>query len=314
MDLPDSITEIGPGAFYGCKSLKDINLHNSITRIEYGAFYNCSSLAQLNLPDSITEIGYYAFYDCTSLVHVYIPNQLQTINSRAFKGCSSLSIIAVPDHVAIPSNCFEDCDLINKVKDLLNLSSTNTTTADDDYYFLHHQHRFANRPLHRVCYDPNLTLETLTTTIEAVVGDNLIDAIDDFNMNALHFLCSSPNVSSQMISTFVKACPSLLTMRSIDNMTPLMMLMMCKGIVSYDDEEEEVKERVSLRSCFQCKIAWNDIECMLVMDAEMRNELRVQDEETGLYPLMELALDTSPYNLDNLYGLLHLHPFLLDDN
>ena len=73
-------------------------------------------------------------------------------------------------------------------------------------------------------------------------------------------------------------------------------------------------ERASLRSCFQCKIAWNDIECMLVMDAEMRNELRVQDEETGLYPLMELALDTSSYGLNTMYKLLCANPFLLFDN
>ncbi len=128
-------------------------------------------------------------------------------------------------------------------------------------------------------------------------------------MNALHILCSNPNVSPQMVSTLIKAHPSLLSMRSIDNMTPLMIFMRCKGIVSRG------VERVSFRSCLQRRVAWDDIECMLLMDAEMRSEMMVQDEQTGLHPLMEPALDTvSSYGLEAMYRLLCEHPLLLSRN
>ena len=50
---------------------------------------------------------------------------------------------------------------------------------------------------------------------------------------------------------------------------------------------------------------------MLVMDAERMRELRVQDEETGLYPWMEMTLDTSLHGLDMLYGLAFAHTYLL---
>merc|ERR1712150_72844 len=50
-------------------------------------------------------------------------------------------------------------------------------------------------------------------------------------------------------------------------------------------------------------------------DAEMRSEMMVQDEQTGLYPFMEPALDTvSSYGLDVMFGLIHAHPFLLLNN
>ena len=105
-------------------------------------------------------------------------------------------------------------------------------------------------------------------------------------------------------------------MRSIDNMTPLMIFMRCKGIGSRDETTtEEVVERISFRSCLQRRVAWEDIECMLLMDTEMRSEMMVQDEQTGLYPLMEPALDTaSSYGLNAMYRLLYAHPFLLSRN
>ncbi len=305
--LPESITSIGGCAFDGCTALEQISIPNSITRIGSYTFHGCESLIQMILPESITEIGYRAFWGCSSLVHIYLPNQLQTIDREAFKECSNLSIIAVPDHVTIPPKCFDGCTIINTVQQQLNL-------PDNDYNFLHYQHRFANRPLHRVCYDPKLTLQSLTTAIEAV-ANNSINNTDDFSMNALHILCSNPNVSPRMISTFVKAHPSLRTMRSIDNMTPLMVFMTCKGIVSHAKMTWDEVERISFHSCLQRRIAWKDIRCMLLMDAEMNSELMVQDEQTGLYPLMEPALDTeSSYGLECMFRLLYAHPFLLSRN
>ena len=99
-------------------------------------------------------------------------------------------------------------------------------------------------------------------------------------------------------------------------MTPLMIFINCKRIVSLDEmTTDEVIERISFRSCLQRRIAWEDIECMLLMDAEMRSEMMVQDEQTGLYPLMEPALDTtSSYGLNAMYRLLYAHPFLLSRN
>ena len=74
------------------------------------------------------------------------------------------------------------------------------------------------------------------------------------------------------------------------------------------------EERLSLCSCLQRRVIWDDIECMLVMDEEMRSELTIQDEQTGLYPWMEFARDTSFYGLDVMYRFLYAHPLLLFDN
>ncbi|MBQ0088138.1 MAG: leucine-rich repeat protein, partial [Prevotellaceae bacterium] len=42
--IPNSVTSIGEGAFFGCGSLKDVTIPNSVTSIGAEAFRNCSSL------------------------------------------------------------------------------------------------------------------------------------------------------------------------------------------------------------------------------------------------------------------------------
>ena len=44
---------------------------DSVTEIGYGAFINCNSLTSVNIPDSVATIGEGAFYSCTSLISVY---------------------------------------------------------------------------------------------------------------------------------------------------------------------------------------------------------------------------------------------------
>ncbi|MBQ2877256.1 MAG: leucine-rich repeat domain-containing protein [Clostridia bacterium] len=65
--IPDSVTSIGDGAFYGCTGLTSVTIPNSVTSIGYYAFYGCTSLTSVTIPDSVTSIGDYAFGICSSL-------------------------------------------------------------------------------------------------------------------------------------------------------------------------------------------------------------------------------------------------------
>ena len=62
--LPDSITDIGDGAFAGCTNLKEISFGENVVRIGAEAFAGCSSLKTLHLPDSLSQIGEKAFAGC----------------------------------------------------------------------------------------------------------------------------------------------------------------------------------------------------------------------------------------------------------
>ena len=85
--IPNSVTNIGNGAFWGCESLTNINIPNSVTNIGNSAFGECESLTNINIPNSVTNIGDEAFCGCLSLTNINIPDNVTNIGDHAFCGC-----------------------------------------------------------------------------------------------------------------------------------------------------------------------------------------------------------------------------------
>lgn len=140
--LPDSLTDIGDNAFYGCSKLAivTINENNSvyasqdgilynkektqfvyipnalsgaitipdgITSIDSSAFAERRSITSVTLPDSVTSIGDSAFSDCRSLTSIIIPDGVITIGERAFYYCNLLTSVIIPDSIrSIGDNAF----------------------------------------------------------------------------------------------------------------------------------------------------------------------------------------------------------------
>ena len=88
--IPNSVTSIGHGTFYGCKSLKEITIPNSVIHIGTYAFYGCNSLTSISIPDSVTSISNGAFFHCNLLTSITIPNSVTNIGTDAFYYCESL--------------------------------------------------------------------------------------------------------------------------------------------------------------------------------------------------------------------------------
>ena len=66
------------------KNSSSYSIPDSVTSIGYGAFWGCTSLASITIPDSVTEIGYAAFRHCTSLTSITIPASVKYIDDNAF--------------------------------------------------------------------------------------------------------------------------------------------------------------------------------------------------------------------------------------
>ena len=96
--IPESVTSVGGGLFYGCSVLTKVEILGSIKSFPYygynggnGFFEDCSSLTNISIPESVTKIDRYAFSNCSSLTSISIPKSVTTIGWNAFDGCSSLT-------------------------------------------------------------------------------------------------------------------------------------------------------------------------------------------------------------------------------
>ena len=76
----------------GCQSTV---IPNSVTGIGPYAFYGCTGLTSIEIPDPVTVINQFAFYGCTGLTSVTISHSITTIGSNAFERCSGLGSVTI---------------------------------------------------------------------------------------------------------------------------------------------------------------------------------------------------------------------------
>lgn len=113
INIPESLQEIGKGAFANSKCIKDLVLPQGVTLIGQGAF-SSSSITSLTT-SSLNNIPSQAFINCESLSKIVISSSVQQIGTYAFTGCKVLSEITIPSSVRkIDEFAFLDCSgLIN---------------------------------------------------------------------------------------------------------------------------------------------------------------------------------------------------------
>lgn len=126
--LPDSLEELGDGAFYKCKMLETVTWPNNaaFSAIPDNAFTGCEKLDDdvvTTLPPSVKFIGYLAFSDCgvpasvivgeTKLpfTQINVPGTVETIERYAFYQCSHVTSVTIGDGVKyIGNNAFAYLD------------------------------------------------------------------------------------------------------------------------------------------------------------------------------------------------------------
>ena len=93
--MPNTVTNIGMEAFYGCPNLTNVTFGTSVVTIGSAAFEYSTALASITFPDSVTVIGGDAFAECARLTNITIGTGVTNILDQAFLGCSSVMAIAV---------------------------------------------------------------------------------------------------------------------------------------------------------------------------------------------------------------------------
>lgn len=119
--MPDTVTSITRYAFAGCQQLCNIEVSNSLQHLGERAFTSCILLRSIILPDTLTSLGTPdmdhlsagIFSDCMFLRSVILPKTLTYIPRECFTGCDQLTSIVVPESVvSIGENAFEETQCI----------------------------------------------------------------------------------------------------------------------------------------------------------------------------------------------------------
>lgn len=114
--FPNTITEIGVGAFEGSSYLASVQMTENLRIVKNAAFKGCTSLTSITIPSMVTEVGGYAFENCSRLNTVTLPMFIPEIGYCTFKNCTNLNSVNIPSSVReIRSEAFSGCSSLTSI-------------------------------------------------------------------------------------------------------------------------------------------------------------------------------------------------------
>ena len=164
--IPDSVTTIGGYAFAGCIGIRNIDFGEKVEMIGEHAFDECYSLTSVTFSDSVTTIGNYAFSECYNIHSVTLGKGLQKVGYYAFDMCDNLKDVYYPGSQ-------EEWEKIN-----IHEEEFHITNAD---LYLMHTHEYTKT----VIKEPSCTSDgeilytckhgDTKTEIVTAIGHNMVD-------------------------------------------------------------------------------------------------------------------------------------------
>ena len=90
-------------------NIRSVSLPDTLTDIGYYAFYGCTSLTEIKIPASVTSIGGQVFGGCKNLSKINLGDNLKTLSASAFNGCDKIDSVSVPSGVTNIYN-IDECE------------------------------------------------------------------------------------------------------------------------------------------------------------------------------------------------------------
>lgn len=101
VNMPNTVSSIGRGAYMGCPRLAYASLSDQITEIPDECFSGCPMLQNADPTERVTRIGHSSYHSCVAIATINIPSAVVAIGDFAFGNCQNLPTITLPRSLAI---------------------------------------------------------------------------------------------------------------------------------------------------------------------------------------------------------------------
>lgn len=111
--IPESVTTIAEGAFYGCYLIRSIVIPRNVTKIGHTSFMDCEKLSSIKIENEAVQIGPSAFSGCRNYADA---NGYLIVNNILFDYYGYEENVVIPDGVTtIDQYAFNDCDCVKSI-------------------------------------------------------------------------------------------------------------------------------------------------------------------------------------------------------
>ena len=91
--FPNTLKEIGDGAFSYCINLSSISLPDSLEYLGESAFYRCEKVETIVIPDLIEELFESTFEECSALKSITLGSGLKSFYFDSFRYCDAIETV-----------------------------------------------------------------------------------------------------------------------------------------------------------------------------------------------------------------------------
>ncbi len=114
--LPPSLESIGYYAFFGC-SFTSIDLPESLTEIKPGAFARCEQLISCEIPGSVRILEDSVFSECTSLQQLILNEGIEVLSDSCLWCSNSIESLTIPASVTRMEELYSDIEVLTFLGD-----------------------------------------------------------------------------------------------------------------------------------------------------------------------------------------------------
>lgn len=113
VEIPNTVTAIGDGAFNGCTGLTSVVIPNSVITVGQSAFNGCSNLTSITIGSAVTSISTMAFQNCSKVTSLVFPNSVTFIGIQCCRSMSNLQTVDIGTGItSIQNMAFYECSKV----------------------------------------------------------------------------------------------------------------------------------------------------------------------------------------------------------